>query len=73
MKSIYFNIYVKKSNYMAIKDKSLTIRIPEKLIEEFKLFCDEKSMNVSKRIRRYMEIDIENWKTSKIKKNNTDV
>ena len=43
---------------MPAKDKTFTIRLPEKLLEEFQKFCDDNSMNASKRVRRYMENDI---------------
>jgi predicted DNA binding CopG/RHH family protein len=56
---------------MAAKDKMFTIRIPEKLLEEYKQFCDENAMNVSKRIRKFMERDVEVWKLKKIAKNNS--
>ena len=56
---------------MASKDKMFSIRIPEKLLEEYKQFCDENSMNVSKRIRKFMEKDVENWKLKKAQKNNS--
>lgn len=56
---------------MASKDKMFSIRIPEKLLEEYKQFCDENSMNVSKRIRKFMERDVENWKNMKAQKNKT--
>jgi predicted DNA binding CopG/RHH family protein len=55
---------------MASKDKMFTIRVPEKLIEEYRQFCDENSMNMSKRIRKFMERDIEAWKIRKAQKNN---
>jgi len=55
---------------MASKDKMFSIRIPEKLLEEYKQFCDENSMNVSKRIRKFMEKDVENCKLKKAQKNN---
>lgn len=54
---------------MPQKDKMFSIRIPEKLLEEYKQFCDENSMNVSKRIRKFMEKDVENWKLRKSQKN----
>ena len=44
---------------MSAKDKMFAIRVPEKLLEEFKQFCEENSMNVSKRLRKFMEQDIE--------------
>lgn len=56
---------------MASKDKMFTIRVPEKLLEEYKQFCDENSMVVSKRIRKFMERDVENWKLKKVSKNNS--
>lgn len=56
---------------MASKDKMFSIRVPEKLLEEYKQFCDENSMNVSKRIRKFMEKDVENWKLKKSQKNNS--
>ena len=56
-------------NYMATKDKMISIRIPGKLLEEYKQFCDENSMNFSKRIRTFMEKDVENWKLLKAQNN----
>ena len=50
---------------MPAKDKTFTIRLPEKLLEEFQKFCDDNSMNASKRVRRYMENDIASWKKRK--------
>lgn len=50
---------------MPAKDKTFTIRLPEKLLEEFQKFCDDNSMNASKRVRRYMENDIRVEKTKK--------
>ena len=58
---------------MASKDKMFSIRVPEKLLEEYKQFCDENSMNVSKRIRKFMEKDVENWKIKKSQKNNSNI
>ena len=54
---------------MPLKDKILSIRISEKLLEEYKQFCDENSINFSKRIRKFMEKDVENWKLLKAQKN----
>lgn len=50
---------------MANKDRNFIIRISEKLLEEFQQFCDENSMNASKRIRKYIENDVESWKKRK--------
>lgn len=57
---------------MASKDKMFSIRLPEKLLEEYKQFCEENSMNVSKRIRKFMERDVENWKNKKLQKKRED-
>lgn len=59
-----------KNVIMSAKDKMFSLRLPEKLLEEYKQFCDENSMNVSKRLRRFMEQDIEIWKKKKLQKNN---
>jgi predicted house-cleaning noncanonical NTP pyrophosphatase (MazG superfamily) len=51
---------------MANKDRNFIIRISEKLLEEFQEFCDDNSMNASKRIRKYIENDVESWKRRKL-------
>lgn len=51
---------------MALKDRNFIIRISEKLLEEFQEFCDDNSMNASKRIRKYIENDVESWKKRKL-------
>jgi metal-responsive CopG/Arc/MetJ family transcriptional regulator len=51
---------------MANKDRNFIIRISEKLLEEFQDFCDDNSMNASKRIRKYIENDVEAWKKRKL-------
>ncbi len=58
---------------MASKDKMFSIRVPEKLLEEYKQFCEDNSMNFSKRIRKFMEKDVENWKALKAQKNKTNI
>jgi hypothetical protein len=50
-----------------MKDKMFSLRIPEKLLEDYRKFCDENSINISKRLRRFMEIDLEKWKSIKQK------
>jgi hypothetical protein len=52
----------------AAKDKMFSLRVPEKLLEDYKKFCDENSFNLSKRIRKFMERDIEIWKAKQIKR-----
>jgi metal-responsive CopG/Arc/MetJ family transcriptional regulator len=54
---------------MAKKDRNFIIRVSEQLLEEFQQFCEENSMNASKRIRKYMENDIESWKKRKQQQN----
>jgi len=46
---------------MPYKDKMFSLRIPEELLENYKKFCDENSFNISKRLRKFMERDIELW------------
>lgn len=46
---------------MPAKDKMFSLRIPEELLENYKKFCDENSFNISKRLRKFMERDIEIW------------
>ncbi len=50
---------------MVYKDKTFVIRLSSKLLEEFKEFCDDNSINMSKRIRKYIENDVESWKKRK--------
>jgi len=47
------------------KNKMFSLRIPEKLLEEYREFCEENSINISKRIRKFIERDVENWKQRK--------
>lgn len=37
-------------------------RLPPKLLNEYRDFCSENCMDVSKRLRRYMEKDLEGWR-----------
>lgn len=50
---------------MAAKDKMFSLRIPEKLLDEYREFCDENSINISSRIRKFMERDMEQWRIKK--------
>jgi hypothetical protein len=43
-------------------DKMFSIRIPSKLLEEYREFCEINSINISKRLRKFMERDLEMWK-----------
>lgn len=53
---------------MASKDKMFSLRIPEKLLEDYRKFCDENSFNISKRLRKFIERDLELWKAKLEKK-----
>lgn len=50
------------------KDKMFSLRVPEKLLEEYRHVCEENSINISKRIRKFMERDLEIWKSKKIQR-----
>ena len=54
---------------MRPKDKMFSLRIPEKLLDEYRKFCDEHSINISKRLRKFMERDLENWRIRNQKNN----
>jgi hypothetical protein len=54
---------------MPAKDKMFSIRIPEKLLNEYREFCDENSINISKRLRKFIERDLELWRQKKAQKN----
>ena len=55
---------------MPAKDKMFSLRLPAKFLEEYKEFCDEHSINISKRIRKFMERDLEAWRIKKQQMNN---
>lgn len=55
---------------MAQKDKMFSLRIPEKLLNEYREFCEENSINISMRLRKFMERDLESWKLKKIQQRN---
>jgi len=54
------------------KDKMVSIRIPEMLINDYKKFCEENTFTLSKRLRKLMETDLERWRSYKDKKKETD-
>jgi hypothetical protein len=47
------------------KNKMFSLRLPERLLDEYRKMCEENSISISKRIRKYMERDIELWKEKK--------
>ena len=40
---------------MPSKDKMFSLRIPGNLLEEYRQFCEENSINISKRLRKFIE------------------
>jgi hypothetical protein len=51
---------------MAAHDKMFSLRIPEKLLEEYRQFCEENSINISKRLRKFIERDLEGYRARKL-------
>jgi hypothetical protein len=50
------------------KDKMFSIRIPGELLDKYRNYCEENSINISKRIRTFMEKELDAWdKKQKIK------
>lgn len=49
----------------AAKDKMFSLRLPGKLLDEYRQFCEENSINISKRLRKFMERDLEGWRQRK--------
>lgn len=47
------------------KDTMISLRIPEVLINEYRKFCEENTFTVSKRLRKLMENDLDNWRKYK--------
>lgn len=54
---------------MPQKDKMFSLRIPEKLLNEYREFCEENSIVISMRLRKFMERDLELWRQKKIQQN----
>lgn len=50
---------------MAPKNKMFSLRIPEKLLNDYRQFCDHNSINISKRLRKFIELDLETWRKKK--------
>ncbi len=55
---------------MPAKDKMFSLRIPEKLLNEYREFCEENSINISMRLRKFIERDLESWRAKKIQQKN---
>lgn len=50
---------------MPAKNKMFSLRIPEKLLNEYREMCEENSITISKRLRKYIERDLEIWRMRK--------
>ena len=57
---------VKLELLMPSKDKMFSLRISEKLLEEYREFCEENSINISKRLRKFIERDLEGHRARKL-------
>jgi hypothetical protein len=53
----------------SVYDKMFSLRIPGKLLDEYRDFCEANSINISRRLRKFMERDIELWRLKQ--KNNS--
>jgi hypothetical protein len=51
---------------MPKKNKMFSLRIPEKLLNEYREFCDENSINISMRLRKFIERDLEGYRARKL-------
>jgi hypothetical protein len=47
---------------MALKTQTIFSKNIRTIIRRLSKFCDDNSMNASKRIRKYIENDVEAWK-----------
>ena len=63
---VYKYILVKQLYFMASKDKMFSLRIPGSLLEEYRQFCEENSINISKRLRKFIERDLEGYRAKKL-------
>ena len=51
---------------MPAHDKMFSLRLPEKLLDEYREFCEENSINISKRLRKFIERDLEGYRAKKL-------
>lgn len=54
-------------------DKMFSIRVPSKMLKEYLNFSEENDINVSERLRKFMERDLIAWRKKKYKKKNEGV
>jgi len=50
----------------APKNKMFSLRISEKLLTEYRMFCEENYIDISKRLRKFIERDLEFWRIKKL-------
>lgn len=50
---------------MQNKNTMFTFRLPLKMLNDYKEMCEENSINMSKRLRKYIEKDMEFWQKNK--------
>lgn len=50
---------------MGAKNKMFSFRIPTKMLDDYHEMCEENSINISKRLRKFIERDLEAWKAKK--------
>lgn len=50
----------------APKNKMFSLRISEKLLNEYRAFCEENCIDISKRLRKFIERDLEYWRIKKL-------
>jgi len=51
-----------------LADKMYVVRVSSVMYEEYRLFCEENSINMSKRLKKYMENDLKMWREIKSRK-----
>ena len=51
---------------MPAHNKMFSLRIPEKLLDEYREFCEENSINISMRLRKFIERDLEGYRARKL-------
>lgn len=53
-------IFIIKNKYIMKKEKTLLIRVDEELHAEYKKLCKHHGLNMSQRIRNFIESEIKN-------------
>ncbi len=60
---------VNKKKGKVINDAMITLRISSVLLREYRAFCMANAIDMSKRIRKYMENDLLMWEKRKLEIN----